>query len=173
MAKTTKISRRRFVASAVSTAAITSLPAHRFFAGVAEAANGKLAYDKLLAEPFDLVITDLEMPEMKGIELLDHAVHFNPQLLVVIITAYGSLETAIAALRKGASDYILKPIEVDELLLKVQRLLEHKNIVIGTKLEVKKHFDFDHSIELKIKSATITISEQLAKNIFVTYEPQS
>jgi len=52
-------------------------------------------------------------------------------------------------------------------------LLEHKNITIGTKLEVKKHFGFDHSIELKIKSSTITISEQLAKNIFVTYEPQS
>jgi DtxR family transcriptional regulator, Mn-dependent transcriptional regulator len=50
-------------------------------------------------------------------------------------------------------------------------LLEHKNINIGTKLEVKKHFDFDHSVELKIKTTTITISEQLAKNIFVTYEP--
>jgi DtxR family transcriptional regulator, Mn-dependent transcriptional regulator len=50
-------------------------------------------------------------------------------------------------------------------------LLEHKNITIGTKLEVKKHFDFDHSVELKIKTTTITISEQLAKNIFVTYEP--
>jgi DtxR family transcriptional regulator, Mn-dependent transcriptional regulator len=50
-------------------------------------------------------------------------------------------------------------------------LLQHKGISIGTKLEVKKHFDFDHSIELKIKAASITISEQLAKNIFVTYEP--
>lgn len=50
-------------------------------------------------------------------------------------------------------------------------ILEHKNIGIGTKLEVKKHFHFDHSIELKIKNNTITISEQLAKNIFVTYEP--
>ena len=50
-------------------------------------------------------------------------------------------------------------------------ILEHKNIGIGTKLEVKKHFHFDHSIELKIKTATVTISEQLAKNIFVTYEP--
>lgn len=49
-------------------------------------------------------------------------------------------------------------------------LLQHKNIGIGTRLEVKKHFDFDHSIELKIKTSTITISEQLAKNIFVTYE---
>ena len=50
-------------------------------------------------------------------------------------------------------------------------ILEHKNIGIGTKLEVKKHFHFDHSIELKIKTATVTISEQLAKNIFVKYEP--
>jgi DtxR family transcriptional regulator, Mn-dependent transcriptional regulator len=50
-------------------------------------------------------------------------------------------------------------------------ILEHKNIGIGTKLEVKKYFPFDRSIELKIKNATVTISEQLAKNIFVTYEP--
>jgi DtxR family Mn-dependent transcriptional regulator len=52
-------------------------------------------------------------------------------------------------------------------------ILAHKNITIGTKLEVKKHFHFDHSIELKIKNNTITISEQLAKNIFVTYEAGS
>lgn len=52
-------------------------------------------------------------------------------------------------------------------------ILEHKNIGIGTKLEVKKHFPFDHSFELKIKSSTVTISEQLAKNIFVTYEPRT
>lgn len=51
-------------------------------------------------------------------------------------------------------------------------LLEHKSIAIGTRLEVKKHFHFDHSVELKIRNNIVTISEQLAKNIFVTYEPQ-
>jgi DtxR family Mn-dependent transcriptional regulator len=51
-------------------------------------------------------------------------------------------------------------------------LLQHKNIGIGTKVEVKRYFDFDHSIELKIKNINITISEQLAKNIYVTYESQ-
>lgn len=50
-------------------------------------------------------------------------------------------------------------------------ILEHKHIGIGTKLEVKKHFHFDHSMELKIKNNTVNISEQLAQNIFVTYEP--
>lgn len=52
-------------------------------------------------------------------------------------------------------------------------ILEHKHIGIGTKIEVKKHFHFDRSIEIKIKNTTVTISEQLAKNIFVTYEPRT
>lgn len=57
----------------------------------------------------------------------------------------------------------------DEML----ELLQHRNIGIGTRLEVKKHFDFDHSIEIKIKNHSFTISEQLAKNIFVSYEHNS
>jgi DtxR family Mn-dependent transcriptional regulator len=62
-------------------------------------------------------------------------------------------------------------LQVTNQSTEMLELLEHKNITIGTKLEVKKHFDFDHSVELKIKTTTLTISEQLAKNIFVTYEP--
>ena len=97
---------------------------------VGEAENGKVAYQKLLTESYDLIITDLEMPEMKGIELLERVVQMNPQTAVIIITAYGSLETAIAALRTGASDYILKPIEFDELLVKLRRLLDHKKLAL-------------------------------------------
>jgi len=69
-----------------------------------------------------------------------------------------------------------QPAEVRQVTNQSKELLEileHKNITIGTKLEVKKHFHFDHSIELKIKTHTTTISEQLAKNIFVTYEPRA
>ncbi|MBO9684554.1 MAG: metal-dependent transcriptional regulator [Flavisolibacter sp.] len=62
-------------------------------------------------------------------------------------------------------------LQVTNQSTEMLELLEHKNITIGTRLEVKKHFDFDHSVELKIKTTTLTISEQLAKNIFVTYEP--
>ncbi|HEV8539384.1 MAG TPA: sigma-54 dependent transcriptional regulator [Bacteroidota bacterium] len=112
---------------------------------ITEAANGKQAYDRLLVESFDLIITDLEMPEMKGIELLGHAMHINPQSMVVIITAYGSLETAITALRNGASDYILKPIEFEELLVKVHRLLEHRKLALENQYlrkEVNREFDF-------------------------------
>jgi len=74
---------------------------------VQSAANGKEALEKVKAGSFDVVLTDLEMPEMKGIELLENITRFSPETMVVIITAYGSIETAIAALRKGAIDYIL------------------------------------------------------------------
>ena len=116
---------------------------------VSEAANGKEAYERIVAESFDVIITDLEMPEMKGIDLLDHAVHINPQSLVIIITAYGSLETAIAALRKGASDYILKPIEFDELIVKVRRLLEHKKAILENQFlrkEVNRNYNFSNLV---------------------------
>jgi DNA-binding NtrC family response regulator len=116
---------------------------------VTEAANGKEAYDRIVSEAFDLVITDLEMPEMKGIELLDQVMRINPQSLVVIITAYGSLETAIAALRKGASDYILKPLEFEELLVKIRRLLDYKKLALENQYlrkEVNREYDFSHLV---------------------------
>ena len=74
---------------------------------VEEAENGKIAYNIIKEHSFDLVITDLEMPEMKGTDLLEEIKKLNLQTSTVVITAYGSLETAISALRNGASDYIL------------------------------------------------------------------
>jgi len=96
---------------------------------VEEAANGRAAYELFVEKSYDLVITDLEMPEMKGMELLEKIKELSPQTIVIIITAYGSMETAIAALRKGANDYILKPIEFDELTIKIRRLLEHRKLL--------------------------------------------
>ena len=96
---------------------------------VDEAENGKIAYEKLLRETYDLVITDLEMPEMKGIELLEKIRNLSIQTNTIVVTAYGSMETAISALRSGASDYILKPVEFDELLFKVKRLFEVKELL--------------------------------------------
>lgn len=116
---------------------------------VDEAANGREAYEKFLDDPYDVVITDLEMPQMKGIELLENVMQAHPQSLVVIITAYGSLETAIVALRKGASDYILKPIEFDELLVKIRRLVDHKKLILENQVlrrEVHRDYDFSNIV---------------------------
>ncbi|MDR3626132.1 MAG: sigma-54 dependent transcriptional regulator, partial [Ignavibacteriaceae bacterium] len=116
---------------------------------VQEAENGLAAYNKLLEDSYDLVITDLEMPEMKGIELLDEIKKLNIQTSVVIITAFGSLDTAISALRNGASDYLLKPVEFDELIIKIKRLFEVKDLLIENRLlrkEIQRNFDFENIV---------------------------
>ncbi len=116
---------------------------------VEEAPNGRVAYEMFLEKPFDLVITDIEMPEMKGIELLTKLRELSPQTLVIVITAYGSLETAISALRMGAGDYLLKPIEFDELTMKIRRLLQHRKILWENQYlrrEVNRGVDFKNLI---------------------------
>ncbi|QQS37473.1 MAG: sigma-54-dependent Fis family transcriptional regulator [Ignavibacteriales bacterium] len=116
---------------------------------VQEAENGRVAYDKILEETFDLVITDLEMPEMKGLELLQEIKKLNIQTSIIIITAFGSLDTAISALRNGASDYILKPVEFDELIIKVKRLFEVKDLVLENRIlkkEIQRNFDFENIV---------------------------
>ena len=132
---------------------------------VSEAENGKIAYEKLLESPFDLVITDLEMPEMKGVELLEKIRDLSVQTSTMVVTAYGSLDTAISALRSGASDYILKPVEFDEILIKVKRLFEIKDLltenqimrnelqrntddlkIVGKSRQIKKVFDVIKSV---------------------------
>ncbi len=116
---------------------------------VAEAENGKVAFEILKENSFDLVITDLEMPEMKGTELLEEINKMNIQTAAIVITAFGSLETAITALRSGASDYILKPIEFDELIIKVKRLFEIRDLIIENRIlrkELQRDFDFNNII---------------------------
>ncbi len=116
---------------------------------VEKAENGLVAYNKVKEKHFDLIITDIEMPSMKGTELLEKVKSLDPQTAVIIITAFGSLETAISALRNGASDYILKPVEFDELILKAKRLFELKELIIENKIlreEVHKQYDFENII---------------------------
>ena len=116
---------------------------------VVEAPDGRVALDIVKKEAIDLVITDLEMPEMKGIELLEHVTRTSPETLVVIITAYGSIDTAIAALRQGAVDYVLKPVEFDELLVKIHRLLAQRRLSLENKLlrsELHRKYDFSNII---------------------------
>ncbi len=116
---------------------------------VKEAPNGRAALEIVKEDSIDLVLTDLEMPEMKGIELLEHVSRVSPETLVVIITAYGSIDSAIAALRQGAVDYILKPVEFDELLIKVKRLCSTRRTKIENKLlrgELNRQYDFSQLI---------------------------
>ena len=92
---------------------------------VLTAADGAAALALLREQAIQLVITDLRMPKSDGLELLSRGRACAPETLFVIMTAFGSLETAIEALRAGAADYLIKPLAMDELLIKVQRLMEN------------------------------------------------
>ncbi|AEH45442.1 response regulator receiver protein [Thermodesulfatator indicus DSM 15286] len=96
------------------------------------ASNGAEALDLLKRENFDLLITDLKMPGLEGIELLKEAKKINPRILVIVITGYASLDSAIEALKEGAYDYIRKPFSLEELKVSVNNactliLLEREN----------------------------------------------
>ncbi|HVN47660.1 MAG TPA: sigma-54 dependent transcriptional regulator [Bacteroidota bacterium] len=116
---------------------------------VEEAANGKEALAKHEADPYTLIITDIEMPEMKGVELLKQIRTRTPEALVVIITAFASVETAIQALRAGAADYLLKPINFDDLLYRVKKLLEYRALALenaSLRQELQRNYDFEQII---------------------------
>jgi two-component system response regulator PilR (NtrC family) len=93
------------------------------------ASNGKEALGIMEGREIDVLITDLKMPEMDGIALLKRCAKSCPQTPVIIVTAFGSLDTAIEALRLGAYDYILKPFNFDEIILKLKRILRHKELI--------------------------------------------
>jgi len=90
--------------------------------------NGTDAIKIVQKRKIDLVITDLKMQGMDGIGVLEEVKKIRPETLVVIITAFASLESAIASIRKGAFDYLVKPFQVDALKLVVRRSLEMKRL---------------------------------------------
>ena len=83
-----------------------------------------------VAEEFgpDVILCDIVMPSQNGIELLGEILRICPESFVIMITAYGTIDTAIEAFRRGASDYILKPLVLEDVLQKIERLLEHKRL---------------------------------------------
>jgi DNA-binding NtrC family response regulator len=87
--------------------------------------DGREALLMLKEQPRDIVISDLKMPHVGGLDVLAYARELNPEALVIMITAHGTVETAIEAIRRGAYDFIQKPFDPDQLLLLVKRALEH------------------------------------------------
>lgn len=97
---------------------------------VVTAYNGQDALKKLEKEEFDLVITDLKMEGIDGMEVLERAVKMYPQLIIIMMTAFASVESAVEAMKKGASDYIVKPFINEDVRMTVRRLLEHKKVLM-------------------------------------------
>jgi len=93
-----------------------------------EADDGETAIAAVRNQPFDLILMDIRMLKVSGLEALVEIKAFNPAIPVMIMTAYASLETAVEAVKKGAYDYLPKPLDFDELRLKMERAMEHRQL---------------------------------------------
>ncbi len=116
---------------------------------VVTAGNGKQALDLLKSQGMDLVISDIQMPEMSGMELLTKVKDIDPETVVVMITAFGSTETAVEAMKLGAYDYIQKPFKIDEVKIIIRQALEKRTLKLENvqlKKELGTKYAFDNII---------------------------
>ncbi len=111
--------------------------------------NGDEALAYIKTSPVDVILTDLRMPGMDGVELLQHIKAFDPEIVVVVITAYGSFESAVEAVKKGAYDYLAKPLEKEQLTLVVKRALSRKQLADenrSLRQELQERYEFHNII---------------------------
>jgi two-component system response regulator PilR (NtrC family) len=116
---------------------------------VVAAADGSAAIAALGTREFDLVLSDLRMPGADGLQVLRHVRENAPQALVLLMTAHATVDTAVEALRGGAQDYLLKPVLFDDLLHKIERLLERRQLAWENQFlrgEVARHWDFENLV---------------------------
>jgi two-component system response regulator HydG len=95
---------------------------------VFEVDDGSVAIDEVRKRPFDLILMDIRMLKVSGIEALEQVKIINPAIPIIIMTAYASVETAVDALKKGAYDYLTKPLDFDELKITINRATEHNRL---------------------------------------------
>ena len=113
---------------------------------VVAAETGRKGVDLLRKNQWDIIITDLKLPDLEGIEILKEAKFLNPSTEVILITAYGSIDSAVSAMKEGASDYLTKPFSMDELLLIIKRLLRMKQLE-EENLSLKKRVEERYRLE--------------------------
>jgi len=122
------------------------------------ASGGEEALKKISASKFDIMLTDLNMPMMNGIELTEKVLQTEPDMIVILITAYGSIRTAVEAIRLGAFDFLSKPVNKDELLLIIHRGLEKASLI-------KENILLERELK-KVKNIPSLISEnEKMKNV--------
>lgn len=103
-----------------------------------EAENGIEAINKIKKDSYDLIISDIKMPKVDGIEVLDFSVKNIPETPVIMISGHGDLDLAVESMKKGAFDYISKPPDLNRLLTTVRNALDRKKLVVENKLLRKK-----------------------------------
>jgi DNA-binding NtrC family response regulator len=110
------------------------------------AVGGAAALSKASRESFDVVITDLVMPKVDGLQVLEHLTSNSPDTIVIILTGYATIETAVEAMKRGAFDYLTKPAKTDEICLVLKRAqellaLKRENVLLRSQLQEIYRFD--------------------------------
>jgi two-component system NtrC family response regulator len=120
------------------------------------------------ASDLDLILTDMKMPKMSGIELLDEVHRLYPDLPVMIMTAYGTVEKAVMAMKKGAFDYILKPFKNEEILVTIAKALEHRHLILKNRLlnqELDKKYGFPNIVgESRVMQDILALVKRVAQS---------
>lgn len=116
--------------------------------------NGREALEEISRDHYDVLITDIKMPEMNGIELLEKVKEKNSDIEVLIVTGFGSIGSAVEAIKKGAYEYITKPFDLDELIIKVKNIHERK-ILKKENLALKAFFGMNKRVSIIAKSMSM------------------
>ncbi len=135
---------------------------------VDQAGDGVEALEMITAEPFDMIITDIKMPRMDGIELLKKIMAMEIPSPVVFITAYATVESAVEAMRQGAVDYIIKPFEEDRILLTVERTLGLSRIMAENRTLKREIRKAAGSEEIVFNSKKMAAAMELASKVAET-----
>jgi len=142
---------------------------------VSEVGDGEEATERLQEESYDVVLTDMRMPKKSGLEVLRFAKQVNDLTVAIVMTAFGTIESAVEAMKSGAYDYIQKPFELEELEVKINRALEHRrdtgvlqilrsqggqalehNNIVGSSPQIRKIFEIIKKIARSNASILIT-----------------
>jgi len=105
---------------------------------IEEAENGKVGLEMILQNEYDIVLCDIKMPEMDGMEVLEKAQEFGTNAQFIMISAHGNIETAVEATKIGAFDFVQKPPDLNRLLLTIRNASEKSNLVTETKILKRK-----------------------------------
>jgi putative nucleotidyltransferase with HDIG domain len=118
--------------------------------------NGRAAQEQVKRSTPDLVLSDMIMPEMDGLKLLEWMRQYDPEVPVIMVTAIHDISTALESIRRGAYDYILKPFEKDQLFLGVGRALEHRRLITENR-------NYQRNLEQLVEERTVQLTGAIAQ----------